>query len=148
MASTTSEICTWATRAAHTGTATASIGDASRRGYWAWLHYCVRVHVPVTVLYTLTDCHLLAGFARAIQGVSSDNGWDHLYEMAYLYGFFVSLTVHWALHAIFPAERQRGYSPFVLEEHAEILHGALSEASMPTKTDDEEKGVKVFTSGN
>lgn len=66
-----------------------------------------------------------AGFARAIQGYSvpgSGNGWDHLYQMAYLYGFCASMTVHWALHAVFPAERQRGTSPFVLEEHAQMIH--------------------------
>lgn len=67
--------------------------------------------------------------------------------MAYPYGFFSSLTIHWVLHTIFPTKRQRGSSPFVLEEHAEMLHGeALSEASMPTKIDDEEKGMKMCTS--
>lgn len=66
----------------------------------------------------------VAGFARAIQGLSSGNGWDHLYQISYFYGFCVSMVMHWLLHAIFPTARQRGSSPFVLEAHAEMLSTA------------------------
>jgi hypothetical protein len=70
-----------------------------------------------------------AGFVRAIQGVSNNNGWDHLYQISYFYGFMTSLTVYYLLYVIFPQEKQRGSSPFVLEMHVEMLSGvdALSE---------------------
>lgn len=84
-----------------------------------------------------------AGFARAIQGSSSGDGWDHLYDMSYLYGFFTTLTAHWALHTIFPAERQRGSSPFVLEEHAQMVHVGESDSGTVA---DEEKIVNVAKS--
>lgn len=81
-----------------------------------------------------------AGFARAIQGSSNGDGWDHLYDISYLYGFFTTLTAHWALHTVFPAERQRGSSPFVLEEHAQMIH--IGESDSGTVAD-EEKVVSV-----
>jgi nucleobase:cation symporter-1, NCS1 family len=54
-----------------------------------------------------------------VRGVTSGNGWDHLYMLSYFYGFFVALSVYWLLHTLFPAERQRGGSPFTLKEHSE-----------------------------
>lgn len=84
---------------------------------------------------TQTNSEGLAGFARAVQGVSNADGWDHLYEMSYLYGFFATLTAHWLLHAVFPAARQRGSSPFVLEEHAQMIH--LGESDSGTVADEE-----------
>lgn len=86
---------------------------------------------------------LLPGFARAIKGVSSGSGWDHLYEMSYPYGFVASLVMHWVLHAIFPAERQRGSSPFVLEEHAEMLYIGESDSATRPALEDEERVVAV-----
>lgn len=72
--------------------------------------------------------NMTAGFARAIQGISSGNGWDHLYDMSYFYGFFASLTMHWLFHTVFAAERQRGSSPFVLEDHADMIHVGESDS--------------------
>lgn len=89
------------------------------------------------------DVEWTAGFARAIQGVSSGDGWDHVYDMSYLYGFFTSLTMHWLLHTIFPTKRQRGSSPFVLEEHAEMLNNGDSDLGTPATLDDEKQIVTV-----
>jgi NCS1 family nucleobase:cation symporter-1 len=60
----------------------------------------------------------LPGFARSIKGVSSDNGWDHIYQITYLYGFCSALLVYWAGHTIFLTPHQTGHSPFMLKEHA------------------------------
>ena len=73
-------------------------------------------------LYPMANAVIcVAGFVRAIQAVSSSNGWDHLYQMSYIYGFSTSLVIYALLYVIFPQERQRGTSPFVLELHAEII---------------------------
>lgn len=84
-----------------------------------------------------------AGFARAIQGISSNNGWDHLYQISYFYGFCVSLSVHALLHAVFPAERQRGSSPFVLEEHADMVEAIISDGGTVISTRVEANVVAV-----
>lgn len=60
---------------------------------------------------------LLPGFIRRIRGVSDGNGWDHIYDLSYFFGFFVSGTLHWALHTAFPAKKQTGASPFEMELH-------------------------------
>ncbi|KAK7704124.1 hypothetical protein SLS64_008682 [Diaporthe eres] len=82
-----------------------------------------------------------AGFARAIQGVSSGSGWDHLYQISYFYGFFVALFMHWLLHTIFPTPRQRGTSPFVLEAHAEMLNTTPESDDVTVDSSEEEKGA-------
>lgn len=93
---------------------------------------------------TLTFCaRISAGFARAVQGVSSGSGWDHLYQMSYLYGFFASMTMHWLFHALFPTEKQRGSSPFVLEEHAEMLYAGESDSVTRAGLTDEERVVAM-----
>lgn len=65
----------------------------------------------------------LPGFARSIQEKSGNNGWDHIYQITYFYGFFSALAIYWALHTFFPVPHQTGSSPFVLAEHVEMLHG-------------------------
>lgn len=64
---------------------------------------------------------VLPGFAREIEGVSSGNSWDHLYDITYFYGFFIALSTYWALHTAFPVPRQTGSSPFVLLDHVRML---------------------------
>lgn len=64
---------------------------------------------------------VLPGFARAIQGVEDGNGWDHLYDITYFYGFFVALLTYYVLHTAFPVPKQTGFSPFVLKEHVQML---------------------------
>jgi NCS1 family nucleobase:cation symporter-1 len=85
----------------------------------------------------------LAGFVRRVRGTNTQNGWDHVYDMSYFFGFFVSLTVHCLLHTIFPAKKQTGASPFMLELHrtAPIIigHGASDHAD----SNDEVKVSKV-----
>lgn len=90
---------------------------------------------------------LLPGFARAIQGTSSGNGWDHIYQISYFYGFFATLTVYALLYVAFPQERQHGTSPFVLAMHAEMLEGVEEDSRSGSgsgsgfaKGEDEEKG--------
>lgn len=39
--------------------------------------------------------------------------------------------MHWLFHAVFPAQRQRGSSPFVLEEHAQMIQYGESDAGTP-----------------
>ncbi len=65
---------------------------------------------------SLTD-NIQAGFVRRVQGIADGNGWDHVYDLSYFFGFFVSGTIHWALHMALPAERQTGSSPFIMELH-------------------------------
>lgn len=93
-------------------------------------------------MWALTNV-MAAGFARAIQGISSNNGWDHLYQISYFYGFCVSLTLHALLHAVFPAARQRGSSPFVLEEHADMIHVVDSDGGTVASAGDIENIVAV-----
>lgn len=51
--------------------------------------------------------------------------------------------MHALLHAVFPAARQRGSSPFVLEEHADMIHGVDSDRGTVASTRDEENIVAV-----
>ncbi|KAF7195805.1 Transporter aclS [Pseudocercospora fuligena] len=74
--------------------------------------------------WTMGIWPVLPGFARSIQGTKTGNGWDHIYDITYFYGFFVALFVYWAAHAAFPQPRQQGSSPFVLQDHAEMLEGS------------------------
>jgi NCS1 family nucleobase:cation symporter-1 len=55
--------------------------------------------------------------------VSSYNGWDNIYNLSYFFGFIVSGFLHWALHTLFPAPKQTGGSPFVMELHAPRIDG-------------------------
>lgn len=64
---------------------------------------------------------LLPGFARAIQGTSDGNGWDRIYQISYFYGFGATFVAYWALFAVWPMQKQRGSSPFVLEGVAEMV---------------------------
>jgi NCS1 family nucleobase:cation symporter-1 len=52
-----------------------------------------------------------------VQGVNNASGWDHIYDLSYFFGFLVSMTIHVALHKIFPASNQIGSSPFHMELH-------------------------------
>ncbi|KAL1871969.1 hypothetical protein Daus18300_004606 [Diaporthe australafricana] len=117
------------------------IGDMymgnSRSAYW----YSHGFNWRCFLAWILGMAPLLPGFARAIQGVSSGSGWDHLYQISYFYGFFVSLTMHWLLHTAFPTARQRGNSPFVLEAHAEMLNTAESDEVTVDSAEGEEKGA-------
>lgn len=65
---------------------------------------------------------LIAGFVRRVQGVSDGNGWDHVYDLSYFFGFFVSGIFHWVLHTILPAKRQTGSSPFEMKLHRTREH--------------------------
>ncbi|POS81347.1 hypothetical protein DHEL01_v200277 [Diaporthe helianthi] len=115
------------------------IGDMyignSRSAYW----YTSGFNWRCFLAWGLGMAPLLPGFARAIQEISSGNGWDHLYQISYFYGFFAALTMHWLLHAVFPAARQRGSSPFVLEAHAEMLNRAESDEVTVGSSEEEKR---------
>lgn len=85
-----------------------------------------------------------AGFVREIRGVADGNGWDHIYDISYYYGFFATLISYAALYHLFPVPRQRGSSPFVLDMHAETLDGvgpaAAGEGEHMQKVDDDDGG--------
>lgn len=63
----------------------------------------------------------LAGFIRRVKGSASTPGsvWDHLYDVSYFFGFFVSGLLHWGLHVVFPAGNERGRSEFEMKLHSE-----------------------------
>lgn len=52
--------------------------------------------------------YILAGFARQIRGVAAGNGWDHIYDIAYFYGFLVALGVYWGLSTAVPSRSSSG----------------------------------------
>ena len=74
-----------------------------------------------------------AGFVRRVQGTSNGNGWDHVYDLSYFFGFLASGTIHWLLHVAFPAPKQTGSSPFMME-----LHRTQGEYVGSTASQDEE----------
>ncbi|KAK6856717.1 hypothetical protein PG995_006904 [Apiospora arundinis] len=116
------------------------VGD-SRSAYW----YTWGFNFRAIVAWVLATGPLLPGFVRAILTVSSVNGWDHLYQIAYFYGFTVSLVVYAFMYLVFPQERQRGSSPFVLELHAETFgseNRASDREALEFVTDQEEKRVE------
>lgn len=60
-------------------------------------------------------------------------------------GFFVSLAIHYVLHALFPACKQKGTSPFALKLHRKTVHQAAEMDSVqPTMHMD---GVEVISCG-
>lgn len=63
-----------------------------------------------------------------MRGSADGNGWDHVYDLSYFFGFFVSGLLYWALMKAFPTKKQRGRSPFVMELHAERRRDATSPA--------------------
>ena len=89
----------------------------SSSAYWYTLGFNWRAFSA----WVLGLCPVLPGFARSIKGTATGNGWDHLYDITYFYGFFVAGFIYWALHMTFPVPRQTGSSPFVLTEHVRML---------------------------
>ncbi|KAF3023152.1 hypothetical protein E8E14_013987 [Neopestalotiopsis sp. 37M] len=95
------------------------LGD-QRSAYW----YTHGFNFRGFAAWILGMAPLLPGFARAVQGSSNNNGWDHIYQIAYFYGFVTSFTTYYLFYLVFPQERQRGTSPFVLDLQPEIITGA------------------------
>lgn len=61
---------------------------------------------------------LYTGLLNPIErGINTGLYRDHIYDLSYFFGFLVSLTVHCTLHRVFPARKQTGASPFVMELH-------------------------------
>jgi len=95
-------------------------------GVWPLLRKCNKTSVLLTPVLNLK----IAGFVRRVQGTSSGSGWDHVYDLSYFFGFFVSGIIHWGLHAIAPAKKQTGSSPFEMDLHR--THGHIDgEGSRP-----------------
>lgn len=55
----------------------------------------------------------------------------------------MALLVHWGLHALFPAKKQTGSSPFVLQEHIRMLEGQASSSDGEVEERAEEVGYVV-----
>jgi NCS1 family nucleobase:cation symporter-1 len=79
--------------------------------YW----YSYGFNWRAAVAWALGFAPLVPGLAREVQGVADGNGWDHLYNISYFYGFLVALSVYSVLMRVFPTKKQTGNSPFVLE---------------------------------
>ena len=88
-------------------------GDSSS-AYW----YSFGFNWRAIVAWAMGFWPLLPGLVRGVQGVSDGNGWDHLYNISYFFGFFVTLLLYWGLSALFPTERQTGDSSFTLNFHS------------------------------
>ena len=78
---------------------------------------------------------LLPGLIRQAQGSANGSGIDHLYNVSYFFGFFVSLLLHWGLFRLFPTERQTGDSPFSL--------GLDSESRLDGSSDQEREVIDI-----
>ena len=85
----------------------------SSSAYWYWHGFNWRA----LVAWAMGFWPLLPGLIREVQGVFNGNGWDHLYNISYFFGFFIAFVLHWALSTLFPTERQTGDSPFTLDSH-------------------------------
>ena len=74
------------------------------------------LHFPLPPTSTFQSLTLyIAGFVRNVSHTSNSNGWDHIFNLSYFYGFIITMLGYWVLHLLFPAERQDGSSPFTLE---------------------------------
>ncbi|KAI9731222.1 MAG: hypothetical protein M1834_005415 [Cirrosporium novae-zelandiae] len=107
------------------------IGDMymgnSSSAYW----YTAGFNWRAFVAWAMGLWPLMPGFVRRIQGTATGNGWDHVYDLSYFFGFFVSLVLYWALSTLFPTKKQRGKSPFVMELH--IVDGLDGGAISPSE---------------
>ncbi|KAK7946774.1 uncharacterized protein PG986_011095 [Apiospora aurea] len=117
------------------------LGD-SRSAYW----YTCGFNFRAFIAWALGTGPLLPGFVRAIQVVSSSDGWDHLYQISYIYGFTASLVIYASLYTVFPQERQRGTSPFMLELHAEMIGSADRESDLEASGRVPDQGEKCVKS--
>ncbi|KAI9807843.1 MAG: hypothetical protein M1825_005148 [Sarcosagium campestre] len=94
----------------------------STSAYW----YTFGLNWRAVVAWAFGLWPLLPGFVRNVQGVSSGNGWDHIYNLSYFYGFLSAFLLYRTLFYLAPMERQTGSSPFLLEHHRD---GALDSSS-------------------
>ncbi|RFU32379.1 hypothetical protein B7463_g3981, partial [Scytalidium lignicola] len=88
--------------------------SATIYGEYFWNPFLLLLHIQSV---SMTPAARAAGFVRRVQGVSDGNGWDHVCDLSYFFGFFVSGILHWALHIAFPTPKQTGASPFEMELH-------------------------------
>ena len=86
---------------------------------------------------------LLPGLIRQVQGSANGSGVDHLYNISYFFGFFVSLLLHWGLFRLFPTERQTGDSSFSLGFDSESRSNRSSDQEREVNYDVDEKGRSV-----
>lgn len=93
------------------------IGGRLLLGLWGFGLSCVCSSFPPNPFREDKTDLGIAGFIRRIQVTANGNGWDHVYDLSYFFGFFVSGFTHWILHTFFPTEKQRGSSPFEMDLH-------------------------------
>lgn len=101
----------------------------SRSAYWYFFGFNWRA----IIAWSLGLGPLLPGLVREVSAASNGKSWDHLYQISYFYGFFVSGVVYWACSAVFPTKKQTGSSPFSLDMDEE--HATSSETQSVEKAD-------------
>jgi len=108
--------------------------------YW----YTAGINWRAIVAWIMGIWPLLPGFVRRVQGVNTANGWDHVYDLSYFFGFLVSMVVHVTLHKIFPAKKQTGASPFQMELHrTRHVDGTRPQGYVESMTSHEDEAVVV-----
>ncbi|KAG9238413.1 permease for cytosine/purines, uracil, thiamine, allantoin-domain-containing protein [Amylocarpus encephaloides] len=93
------------------------VGDLYLAGEKSAYWYTGGVNWRAVVAWVMGVWPLLRGFVRRVQQTANGGGWDHVYDLSYFFGFFVSGITHWGLHTLFPTARQTGSSPFEMELH-------------------------------
>ncbi|EPE35347.1 hypothetical protein GLAREA_11046 [Glarea lozoyensis ATCC 20868] len=93
------------------------VGDLYMAGKGSAYWYTAGFNWRAIVAWVMGVWPLLPGFVRRVRTTSNGNGWDHVYDLSYFFGFFVSGVVHWVLHTLFPTPKQTGSSPFLMDLH-------------------------------
>ncbi|KAI9797072.1 MAG: hypothetical protein M1833_005677 [Piccolia ochrophora] len=111
------------------------IGNSSS-AYW----YTLGLNWRAFLAWAMGTWPLIPGFVRRVRLTSDGNGWDHIHDLSYFYGFVTALVAYRLLYYVAPMERQTGYSPFVLEDERTPSPGSASSASSWEK-ESEKTGV-------
>jgi nucleobase:cation symporter-1, NCS1 family len=104
-------------------------GGFNWRAFAAWatgLCPLMRKLTPLGQFYIHPDQSSLAGFVRQVRGTASGSGWDHLYAVSYLFGFFVAFSTYWGLSALSPDKQQSGSNKSGFEPKPSVRHTDLT----------------------
>lgn len=104
-------------------------GGFNWRAFAAWatgLGPLMRKHTPLNQSLLHNDQIYLAGFARQVRGTASGSGWDHLYAVSYIFGFFVAFFIYWGLSALSPNKQQSETDKSSLEQKPSVMNTELT----------------------
>lgn len=90
---------------------------------------------------------ILPGFIRQIRLESTENPWDHLFQLTYFVGFGIAFGVHWLLHTVFPVPGQSGGGIFWMKWRGGPTDERLEREGVK-EMDGEEKGSGSHTEVN